>query len=162
MHSPAGWDFGDLVHSFGELWMGQMGIWFLAYVAVAALICWTITRERPKDPVLSRYSVRHNGLLLPLPLRDILWISAAGNYTEIHTTKGQYTDRKTLAAVERELAGTNFLRAHRSALVNVEHVAAIKTDKSTGSYTVQLGNGQEAPPSRRRLSDFKSMLQHVP
>jgi DNA-binding LytR/AlgR family response regulator len=55
--------------------------------------------------------------------------------------------RATLAAIEVELGGFGFVRAHRSWLVNVARVTGLRPDGS-GDWTVELG-AIEAPVSRR-------------
>jgi DNA-binding LytR/AlgR family response regulator len=49
--------------------------------------------------------------------------------------------------MEAELAPRGFLRTHRSWLVNIRKVTALKPEGS-GDYTVELGN-QPVPLSRR-------------
>ena len=161
MHSPPGWGVKHLANSFAEVWIGQAGVWLLAFFATAGAIGLIRTQKPAATPTLKRISIRQNGRLISMPLGEVIWINAAGNYSEIHTLKGKFTERKTLASLEQALAGTSFLRAHRSALVNGEHVTAIKSDATNGNYCVQLTKNQEAPLSRRRLREFKSILQHI-
>lgn len=92
-------------------------------------------------------------------LRSIVWIEAAGNYTELHLTDGPsaLTDT-TLGAWTERLPNAYFARIHRSVIVNVEHVTRVESADGR-SYNVYV-DGREEPlsMSRRRARELKSFL----
>ena len=92
-----------------------------------------------------------------LRIRDIAFIRAAGNYTELHTAAGPpLLVLRPLSAWEAQLVDTPFVRVHRSVLVNLDFVERI--ERGTG-YTYELYvRGQAAPlaMSRRRALELKS------
>lgn len=155
------WRPVHFLHNYGEVWLGFGGLWLFTYVITVAIILSTALQRHDKDVPPSRYEVKDNGKTLSIPLNDIYWIRAAGNYVEMHTARGVTMVRKTLTAIEKEFNGAGFLKSHRSALINGRSVNAIKPLADSSGYVVQLSNGDEAPLSRRRLSDFKSLLKTV-
>lgn len=76
-----------------------------------------------------------------LPLSRILYIEAQKQYVLIHTDKETYRMKATLAETEKQL-DEFFYKCQRSYLVNLRHVARIKSD------CVVLKTGAEVPISR--------------
>lgn len=64
--------------------------------------------------------------LRPLIPSQIKWVSAAGNYVELHGTGRSVIRRSSLASIERELAAQGFVRVHRSALVRRDFIARVR------------------------------------
>lgn len=80
---------------------------------------------------------------------DIDWIEADGNYARLHTGRTQRVIAKSLAALEQDvLDPTRFVRVHRSAIVNVEKIAAVEPH-AHGEQTVVLHDGARVECSRR-------------
>ena len=103
-------------------------------------------REVPLRPV--SFDIRDSGRIIRAPLEDIVAVSSAGNYVEFCLADGRRPlMRATLAAIEVELEGFGFVRAHRSWLVNARKVTGLRPEGS-GDWTVELGQ-VEAPLSRR-------------
>lgn len=63
----------------------------------------------------------HDGPMLP-PADQIEWIAAAGNYVEIRAGSRLLIRRLTMREAEALLDPARFVRIHRSALVNRDHV----------------------------------------
>ena len=70
---------------------------------------------------------------------DILYFEGQANYLAIHTTSEEYKMRSTMAAVEKELEDSDFLRIHKGFLVNLEHIRVLKTEE------LELDNGTVLP-----------------
>jgi DNA-binding LytR/AlgR family response regulator len=64
---------------------------------------------------------------LPLLPHQIDWVSAAGNYVELHAAGRVVLHRASLASVEALLAPRGFVRIHRSTLVRRDAVARVRT-----------------------------------
>ncbi|HEX5048420.1 MAG TPA: LytTR family DNA-binding domain-containing protein [Gammaproteobacteria bacterium] len=92
-------------------------------------------------------------------IREIAFIRAAGNYTELFTAAGpQLLVLRPLSTWEAQLANAPFVRVHRSALVNLDFVERIERG---ASYTYELFvRGQSAPiaMSRRRAVELKRRI----
>lgn len=83
-----------------------------------------------------------------VPLVDVVWVEAAGNYVELHRGGGELLHRASLSEMERRLQTAGFVRIHRSRLVRREAVAAVES-KPTGDFVVRLRDGRELAGSRR-------------
>ncbi|WP_291861392.1 LytTR family DNA-binding domain-containing protein [Marinilabilia sp.] len=67
--------------------------------------------------------------------RDIEFIESLDNYIQVHTRqKGKLVCYETLSSIEQQLPGDDFLRIHRSFIINVHHIKAF-----TASY-IEIGN----------------------
>lgn len=93
-------------------------------------------------------TVEKAGRLTLLPLAEIEWVRAAGNYVELHTGGDTYLVRNTLARAADRLPSPPFLRTHRAILVNADCIAHIEA-LATGEQCVVLRNGTRLPLSRR-------------
>ena len=89
-------------------------------------------------------------------IRDIAFIRAAGNYTELHLASGPpLLVLRALSTWESQLAGAPFVRVHRSLLVNLDFVERIERGEG---YTYDLfvrGHAGPLPMSRRRATELK-------
>jgi len=65
----------------------------------------------------------------------------------ISTEKDSHLLRETMAHLEKRLDPEKFLRVHRSAIVNLQHVKEIRSELN-GDFAVFLANGQKVPMSR--------------
>jgi two-component system LytT family response regulator len=82
-----------------------------------------------------------------LPMANIDWIEAAGDYMCLHCGASQHIVRSTLKELEQQLSD-EFVRIHRSRLVNVRRVRCLQ--KITGGDALaQLADGTELRVSRR-------------
>lgn len=75
---------------------------------------------------------------------QIIYCKADGNYSSIHFTWGIILVTKTLKQIETSLPKNNFIRIHKSYLVNISTIITIKCD------TIVLDSDIELPISRRR------------
>ena len=69
--------------------------------------------------------IRHNGVVRQLDTNEILYIKSDNVYVEIYTKDYRYIQRKFLTQIMEELP-KQFVRVHRSYLVNVDHVTSRK------------------------------------
>ena len=53
---------------------------------------------------------------------EILWIEAEDYCGMIHSTRGRHLVRASLASLESRLDPSAFVRVHRTAIVNVQHM----------------------------------------
>lgn len=85
---------------------------------------------------------------------SIVYCSASGSYTEIILDTGEtFTVSKKLKELESVLP-INFLRVHRSHLVNINHVKEITNDK--GIFLI-LTNENKVPITKEKK---KILVQH--
>ena len=94
-----------------------------------------------------RLTVSANGRILLINVKDIDWISASGNYAQLHTGNRDYEIRQSLTTLEARLNPREFIRIHRSTIVNVRRIREIQP-WFHGHHLVVLQNGQELRMSR--------------
>lgn len=56
---------------------------------------------------------------------DILYVEALGNYLQVYTTQKKIVARETMAEMEKKLTHENFIRVHKSFIVNVSKIEKI-------------------------------------
>jgi DNA-binding LytR/AlgR family response regulator len=70
--------------------------------------------------------IKHNSSLVKLKYADILWVEAMENYVIINTFDEKYMIHFTMRAIEEKLPPKQFLRIHRSFIVNVSSIHSIE------------------------------------
>jgi two-component system LytT family response regulator len=96
----------------------------------------------------SSFAVR-TGLRTKIVLQeDVLWISAAGDYVELHTRAGAvHLLRETMNNLEERLDPARFIRVHRSRIVRRDQIAELLSEDN-GEYVIKLRDGSEHRCSR--------------
>lgn len=107
----------------------------------------TLEEIKRLDEYLERLPVSENGRILFVKAKEIDWIEANGNYARLHVGQRTHEVRETLSTLERKLNPRNFLRIHRSTIVNVHLIKEIQP-WFHGYHLVVLQNGQELRMSR--------------
>jgi len=102
-------------------------------------------RHRPTEP--ATIAVPAGGGLMRLPLGSIDWLQAEDNYVRLHASGRSHLVRTTLSSLEEKLAAADFVRIHRSAVVNVPKIARLKRVTSD-RYAVVLADGTQLRVSR--------------
>jgi two-component system LytT family response regulator len=94
-----------------------------------------------------RLSIKDAGRILRVPINDILWIDAAGDYMCVHTPGDTHVLRATMRELEGRLDPRRFQRIHRSTIVNVSRVKELRSHLN-GEYFLILDSGQQLKLSR--------------
>ena len=87
-----------------------------------------------------------------LPLDEILYFEADGNYLKLFAKGGEYRFRDTLSAVENSLSGSGFVRIHKGFLVNQAAVRTLAYDEA------ELIGGAKIPIGRSYSESAKKQL----
>lgn len=106
-----------------------------------------VDAERIAQPAEQRLSIKDAGRILRVPLEEILWIDAAGDYMCVHTSKETHVLRATMRELESRLDARRFQRIHRSTIVNVARVKELRAHLN-GEYFLILDSGQQLKLSR--------------
>jgi two-component system, LytTR family, response regulator len=96
---------------------------------------------------LDRLAIPKNGRIMFVATNDIDWIEAEGNYVRLHVGNREHEVRETLTELGEKLDPTEFLRIHRSTIVNIERIKEIQA-WFHGHHRVLLENGTELRMSR--------------
>ena len=90
-----------------------------------------------------------------LPVDQIVWVEAEGMYVRLHTrAQASHLHRASLGSLEASLDPQQFVRIHRSAIVNIDMVGELRQD-AHGDYVAVLRSGSEVRVGRR----FRERLQ---
>jgi len=92
------------------------------------------------DRRLKRISARVGDKLVVMKLGDVSWIEADGDYMRVHSKGRVLLVRMTMRELELRLDPTVFVRAHRSAVVNVDFVASVDL-LPHGEHVATLSDG---------------------
>jgi two-component system LytT family response regulator len=104
-------------------------------------------RRRPAKP-LDRIVIKETGQVSFVKVSEIDWIEAADYYTCLHVGTKTHLLRRSMSELEQELDPAMFCRIHRSSIVNIAQVQALKLN-SEGEYEVVLNHGMRLRLSRR-------------
>ena len=126
----------------------------------AALRDWSASHQRDagQPPVyLRQVHVRSVGRIDVVQLEDVMWIEAAGNYVELHLAQRHVLHRVPIGSLQRHLDPATFVRVHRSALVRMDQVTALRTG-ADGGAALTLRCGSAVAVSERYLARVRGML----
>ncbi len=115
--------------------------------------------QRTSDAI-DRFLVKSEGRILFFDAREIDWIEAASNYAEIHTGSQSFLVRHTMNDLEKKLNPMQFLRIHRSFIVNLSKIRGVQPC-SSGEYMIRLQSGKELPSSRGYRDNLASILKNA-
>ena len=104
-----------------------------------------------------RLVVRERDRILFVRAEHVLWAEAAGNYVRLYTEGARHLVRSTMDGMEQRLAPHGFIRARRSALVNLSAVTEVQPH-ARGTYAFLLRNGARVVSSRRYRSRVESVV----
>lgn len=84
----------------------------------------------------ARFLVRDGDKEILLPVSDIDWIEADAYYSHLHVGGKHYMVRETITELNNKLDPANFVRVHRSSIVNVERICEVYREGRTDSSLV--------------------------
>jgi two-component system, LytTR family, response regulator len=107
---------------------------------------------------LERFVVKDKKRIFFVPVANVLWIEAAGNYACIHTANDTHLLRESLANLEEKLAPHHFIRVRKSAIVNSACISEIRP-MFDGVYDIVLTEGTVVSSSRRYAYKLRALLE---
>ncbi len=103
-----------------------------------------------------RLTIKDRDEITILPVADITWIDAAGDYMCLHANDQTYVLRITMKALEEQLDPAVFQRIHRSTIVNLQRIVKL-TSHINGEYFLSLDCGARLKTSR----SYRDALRHL-
>lgn len=79
--------------------------------------------------------VDNGNRMLSLPVNDIIWMEAEGDYTKLHTSSKNYLSNYGIGVLEQKLNPAIFVRIHRSTIININMVKEVFRD-ANGYYAL--------------------------
>jgi two-component system, LytTR family, response regulator len=89
-----------------------------------------------KDTYPQRFLAKNGNTESVVSVKDIEWIEAADYYVCLHAGGKKHLLRESIRALEAELDPNKFVRLHRSAIVNIDHVREIHRDGRTEGWVL--------------------------
>ncbi|MES2328990.1 MAG: LytTR family DNA-binding domain-containing protein [Bacteroidota bacterium] len=105
----------------------------------------------------NRVVVKDNGKIKIIPANNIRYLEAADDYVKIHTPEGAFLKNKTMGYFEETLEPQNFIRIHRSYIVNVQLITRIEPYEKE-SHLAILSIGIKLPVSKSGYAKLKQVL----
>lgn len=105
------------------------------------------SRALEKNDKVRRLMIRDRQRIRSVPVDDVDFFVAEGNYIRLHVGDQSYLVRMTLARLEQHLDASKFVRIHRSTIVNLDRVTEIQP-WSAGDYMAVLRDQRTLKVSR--------------
>lgn len=112
----------------------------------------------PSASYLQRIPVKRRRRVSFIDVADIDWMEATDNYVTLHVDDQTHLVRATLREMEEQLDPEQFLRIHRSYIVNVERIREVHP-RGSGDCLLVLADGTELLSSRTYSARRKELLR---
>jgi two-component system LytT family response regulator len=114
-------------------------------------------RQQNGEP-LTRVVVKTGSKMVVIPIDDIKYIEAQEDFVLLHTSSGRHSKTQTMAYYETSLPATQFVRIHRSYLVNINAIVRLEAyDKD--SYVAVMGADLKLKVSRNGYKKLRETLR---
>ena len=97
----------------------------------------------------SRLAIKDGSRVVFLRTDEIDWIEAADYYVQIHAGGKSYLHRETMMSLERRLDGEQFVRIHRSAIVNRRRIRELSSSRREAIVVLEGGATLKVARSQR-------------
>ena len=113
-----------------------------------------VERLKPSEP--PRLTAKRGDTVYFFDPRHLSFLHSEYDYVSFVVRGKKFLLLETLESLEKRLAQWDYLRIHRSYLVNIKQVVGLRTEN--GSAVLVMSDGQTAPISRRRLPEVRRSL----
>lgn len=111
-----------------------------------------------REEFLERVVIKSGQKISIIPANDIKYIEAQDDYVMIYSDRGNFLKQKTMKYFEENLDPAEFIRIHRSYIVNITHVKQIQlVEKET--YNALLHDNIKLPVSKSGYQILKEILE---
>ncbi|MDR1224663.1 MAG: LytTR family transcriptional regulator DNA-binding domain-containing protein [Tannerella sp.] len=107
-------------------------------------------------PAVDRITVRTGQKIKIIPIEEIIYIKADGDYVSISTSEGSWLKEQTMKHTEDQLPADRFVRIHRSCIVNINHISRI--ERYGEKQQVVLHNNEKIKISATRYQTLRQLL----
>ncbi len=105
----------------------------------------------------NRVIVKDGGKIKIIPLAQIQYLEAADDYVKIYTAEGSFLKNKTMQFFEMQLNSQQYVRIHRSYIVNIALITRIDPSEKD-SHLIVLSNGKKLPVSKTGYVRLKEVF----
>ena len=110
-----------------------------------------------QSEIIERIAVKSGTKIHVVLVPDILYLQADGDYVQIFTAQGKYLKEQTMKYFEEHLPDNQFVRVHRSVIVNVEMISRIELYEKQNQL-LTLKNGQQIKTSPGGYKALRAVL----
>jgi two-component system, LytTR family, response regulator len=114
----------------------------------------TVSQSSEKS---SRIVLKDGSKIKIIPVSQVQYLEAADDYVKIFTAEGSFLKKKTMQFFEDTLDQNQFVRVHRSYIVNTQLITRIDPYEKEG-HLVLLTNGARLPVSKNGYLKLKEKL----
>lgn len=119
----------------------------------------TLELEKQSESVFlnEKITVKSGSNIHLIPLHELMYIQAEGDYVVIYTASGRHIKEETMKNME-SLLPDNFLRIHRSCIVNTDYISRIELYEKQ-QYLITLKTGQQVRASQNGYMLLKKRMR---
>jgi len=104
-----------------------------------------------------RIVVKTGSKIKIIPVHDVFYLEAADDYVKVHTQEGSFLKNKTMGHFEKTLDQQQFVRSHRSYIVNIQQITRIDPYEKDNHVAI-LKSGTKVPVSRNGYVKLRTVL----
>lgn len=112
----------------------------------------------PAPRYAQRLFPRHRGTIVPVPVSDIVRVDAAPGGASVVTRRGTFTLDATIGELQSRLDPKDFVRVHRSHIVQLTHVTSIESYDER-RLLVRMADGRSLVASREGSRLLRELMQ---
>ncbi len=116
-----------------------------------------VSKLKEQSETIDRIFVKTGSRIDVIPVDEIIRIDAQDDYAEIVTKNKSYLKKETMNFLEKNLPKSNFIRVHRSSIINSDYMDKIEK-YGKESYLVVLKDGSRVNVSKSRIKELKTTL----
>lgn len=95
----------------------------------------------PGDEKNSIITIRSNGKIYRIPLKEVLYFESLGDYVKVYLVSEELIFHDSLKRLEEELPEDRFTRVHKSYIVRIPSVDYLEGNMlKMGNHTIPIGN----------------------
>jgi two-component system, LytTR family, response regulator len=117
-------------------------------------------QQPPARRFLQRLAVEANEKIVLVRVEDIRWMQSSGNHIRLHVGKMSHLVRQSMKNLQALLDPNRFLRVHRNAIVNLDHVEEFHLPPN-GNMFVMLNDGLCLPLRKANRALLRKLLKGI-
>jgi two-component system LytT family response regulator len=108
-------------------------------------------------PQSERIVIKDGSKIKIIPIQDVHYLEAADDFVKVFTKEGYFLKNKTMGHFEQVLDPSQFVRSHRSYIINLQQITRIDPYEKDNHIAI-LRSGAKVPVSRTGYPKLKSIL----
>lgn len=117
-----------------------------------------IQEQEAEEKPLENIAIKSGRNINVVPVSEIRYLKSEGDYVMIHTISGRFMKEQTMKYFERNLPATQFVRVHRSYIVNIRAIMRIER-YGKGEQVIVLQGGATIRTSDAGYRELKARLK---